>query len=552
MTDLFVSRKLSAGDLPDLPDRDISMQEFKRLVMVDRQAFENAVKFTENFLNHWNPYTRLSWKEDPALINISLINEDSIQLGKTGDWIEERYLDSFLEYAESENLQVTRSVGDPAYPDFLAFIYRRFNHKFRARIHQMCYPGLITDLNFLTGVHLNYLRKDFDMVENHFYFKHPTFPETPWRMPAQVGQNSAISEYLGGMNYIFNSRIFHKPFAVTEWNFCFPSESYLEGAILTGAYSSLQDYSILCRFAWAHSLKNIFSPDRVGNFFDSAPDPLRRLSERILTCLFLRRDVRVSPDACACVLNFENPDSFADAFRTGKPDLSPMAELALSMRSGICFSNQPLPRGKHVTAFYVDDDFPENQGDNANVAHFHLSAMDDLRKKCRKNDGSISSSTDELVINPEHCNFKCITAKSEAFVLQKDQQLDGSFASVISKDGSASVFIASTDEQPLEKFNRILILHLTSCLNSNFAFESDDGLFRNAGDPPILMRCNRILLTFRAAGKVHLWACGFDGERLFEVPVMPGKEPGSCTVELNNNENGTPVAVYELLSESES
>ena len=81
ITDFYVSRKLLTGEIPEFPDRTVDMQEFKRLVLVNRNAFENLYRFSVNLLNHYNPYTGHLWKEDPALLSINLVNEGVVEAG---------------------------------------------------------------------------------------------------------------------------------------------------------------------------------------------------------------------------------------------------------------------------------------------------------------------------------------------------------------------------------------------------------------------------------------------------------------------------------------
>ncbi len=81
-TDLYVSRPVLAAEVWPGETGDVGMDEFKMAVPVNERAFANFRAFSEALLGHRNPYTGVTWAEDPALAWLSLINE-----GNPGNFI---------------------------------------------------------------------------------------------------------------------------------------------------------------------------------------------------------------------------------------------------------------------------------------------------------------------------------------------------------------------------------------------------------------------------------------------------------------------------------
>ncbi|MBC8140001.1 MAG: hypothetical protein H7Y38_01020, partial [Armatimonadetes bacterium] len=82
-TDLFVSRPVKPSEM-GLTEG--GMDDFKDAVLVSPPAMANWKAFSKQLLNHVNPYTKIAYKDDPALAWISLINEPNLTNGRLGAW----------------------------------------------------------------------------------------------------------------------------------------------------------------------------------------------------------------------------------------------------------------------------------------------------------------------------------------------------------------------------------------------------------------------------------------------------------------------------------
>ena len=166
-------------------------------------------------------------------------------------------------------------------------------------------------------------RTVYDYVDDHFYVDHPQFLEQSWRLPSRCPNTSPIADgATGGRSKAF-TRLFNKPFTITEYNYSGPGRFRGVGGILTGALGAIQGWDGIWRFAYSHSREAMFKPSRMG-YFDLASDPLSQAAERASLCLFLRGDLPTATNRVA--LTMTEADLATPAARI--PRLAPALALA--------------------------------------------------------------------------------------------------------------------------------------------------------------------------------------------------------------------------------
>ena len=65
-TDLYVSRPVPAAALWDGATGQVEMNEYKMAIPVNARAYRNYLSFVRALLGHTNPYTGLTWAQDPG------------------------------------------------------------------------------------------------------------------------------------------------------------------------------------------------------------------------------------------------------------------------------------------------------------------------------------------------------------------------------------------------------------------------------------------------------------------------------------------------------
>jgi hypothetical protein len=261
-----------------------------------------------NLLNHRNPYTGLTYGEDPALAFIEFHNEDSIffyTFGGYNDmskmptykkafnarfsaWLKQKYgshqglvaawgeqaMDAFeikgehLDkanimvqgnpwFASPEGLAQARETGTrQRLLDTAAFLHHAqgsFYRNFRDAIRDVGYDGPLVGSCWATpsGVPQYYnLHNDYEvgLIDRHAYFGKGTHGWRP--QPGEFGNDSQLDRPGSGILSSGLLQVVDRPFAISEWTTVFPNEWVLESSAIFAAYGmGLQGWDASYHFA---------------------------------------------------------------------------------------------------------------------------------------------------------------------------------------------------------------------------------------------------------------------------------------------------------------
>ena len=250
-----------------------------------------------NLLKHRNPYTGLTYAEDPAIAFIEILNEQSIMfytsmaplkasetlrknVGKRfGDWLRAKYGDhdgllaawgaqalnsfgaeGFASSGERLDADNILPIGNPWFwdPDqvngsqkfrrqrlldsmtFLTLLQDEFNARFVAAMREAGYAGEIVGSNWQAGraySHLMNLHSDalVGTVDRHNYFGGVS--RTMLDSPGSGLLSSGLQQ------------VARRPFMLSEWIHTFPSDYGVEGPAILGAYGmGLQGWDVSFMF----------------------------------------------------------------------------------------------------------------------------------------------------------------------------------------------------------------------------------------------------------------------------------------------------------------
>ena len=499
-TDVYVSRTPTWRSVGIDRDGKMSMPDFKSLVPVHKGTWENYKAFARLFLGHVNPFTGRTLAEEPALIGLSLVNENPLD-GVTPQTYAQLpgWKTAWEKWLAAQKKAKPEIYGDipakfpstcfgnrhgSAFLVFLQAVERHFAKSVRAFLRdELGCRAPLTNMNCYGTFSSQVVRHDaYDYTDTHFYVDHPRFLGPAWSPPVvSDGVNPFTTPYAGVARGA-GLRFFDRPFTITEFNFCGPSPVRSCGGIATGAAAALQDWSGLWRFAWTHSdYFGIVHPEleSVGSF-DIVNDPIQRIGERAGIALFLRGDV--APLANAWRVGYDR-----NWFKTLDPRLADLV-------------GAKTPARTVWTAKYGMD----------------LDGVTPSEPPPEPETGR------EVNIDTAKGLFRVATGRTAGGYSEEGTFEAGSLRATVS-GSPATVFAISLDDTPLKTAPRILVAHLTDVqrARTKFADAAMKILLDWGPRLPMLMRPGRaeIGLALDKPEAYDVWALAMDGARRAKVPA---------------------------------
>jgi hypothetical protein len=518
-TDLFVSRPISgkAMGLPqydEAPDNRMSMDRYKILVLVNDAAFQDWCAFARKFLDRVNPYTGVRVADDPTVAWISLVNEGPVcndwgmarampeWTAAWNKWLAARYtnhddLVKALGYLEANEDLAKANIALPQYLNadtprgrvaelFAADVEKAAYERMRDFVRKdLKCPALLTNMNDAGPgvVPLAGVRSEFDYVDNHFYVDHPRFLQKAWDLPSFCSNANPVAAGAPGGTDAATTRLYGKPFTLTEFDYAGPSRYRGVGGPLTGAMASLQDWDALWHFDYCGSAKTLFTPGQ-AHYFDLVSDPLAQAADRLGVLLFLRGDVAPAPDRLAMVFSPKELQNLSEK----KKSLAPLqAATWRTAVGGLVIGNDAVDYPVHLTTVASDD--PDAV--TAALGKLNLTAEEGA---------PVRSDTGEITLAPTDGVLTIDTPRSA-----------GGFAN------AGKAIDASLDGAPIKSSKRLLVTHLTDLQNTGAQYgEGARQTLEVFGGPPhlVLDGSAKVHVALDDPSAYTVWALATSGKRL--------------------------------------
>lgn len=600
-TDLYVSRLIARADVFDdhprqanngqakaaneddwtfenyynVDPNDFGVQDYKMAVYVNEHAYEDFIAFARVLLDHTNPYTQLRYADDPALGWLSLMNEDcpdnfidGLQGTLRDDWqrawnrwLAARYPDREILATALGNLTDDQDPTQGTVPlpsirgkgpiavTFNVFVtdvqYRFFARTQTFLRDEMQCRALLSDCNGWTNpVRLQAVRSRFDYVDDHFYVDHPHYLSHLRQPPTRSGNTNPIAAGGPFCRSCAFSRIFGKPFTVTEFNFCGPGQYRGAGGMVTGALAALQDWDGVWRHVYSYNSENIRRPAAMY-YFDVAADPLTQAAERAGLCLFLRGDLQPAKHSVAIA---STPEAILASAAVASDRAPAWNQLAWLTRVGWRIGSEPDITEQDLSLSFSAESNPLAAGTEKTILDAFATRQwlpATNRTDLEKN--RIQSETAEVTIDAPASTLTVDTACTAGGFAPAGGQIQTRAATIEVLDTDATVWVSSLDGQPIVRSKRLLVTHLTDLQNTGISYGDENRqLLLDWGGLPHLVHAGRATVKLRLedAERAKVHSLAVNGKRIGEVPVTAAD--GTLSVPLSVSAGGKARMLYEI------
>jgi len=371
---LNVGRRFKAGD--GVPDADL-IAPFKAFTYFGPELIALQKDYARKLLGHTNPYTGLRYADDPAVMTVEVVNENSLLEFWMRNWLRGERVPG------GENAQLDTT---PHYQTLLTGLYNDWLGKHRTAKEIASLRGMAgvaegqpvplmrrgdhpsaprlrfdAELAFITQVELDFHADMRRFLKDEIGVKVPIVPTADhtyfmanqplmrtalaadlldahvyWQHPAIYGRRNepmVNAPELSIIQKLARSAAVGKPFTVSEVNHPFPSDYGAEMIPILASYAALQDWDGIFFYTFETKIAGEWKP-MIGDHFDITLDPVKMAQMPAGAMIFLRGDVSAAKQVLTRSYSAEQISDAARMPRAAMPYYSPGFDMTIPLRHG--------------------------------------------------------------------------------------------------------------------------------------------------------------------------------------------------------------------------
>ena len=473
----------------------------KAITYFDPRLVELQKEYARELLTHYNPYTKTSYNDEPAIAIVEIVNENSVLEFWQRDWLrgnltaEERpryQLDltpyykkmlttqynawlaktypaptlarirSAAHVAAGEDVPILQrqqfdtapSVRFYAEAAFYTHVETSFMEEMRDFIRKdlRVKSLLIATADhtyFIAGMPLIRTTSRLDIVDAHIY----------WWPPSQMshrGQEPMVNYPLRSIEVrLTRSTMAGKPFTVSEVNEPFPSDYESEMIPLLASYGAFQDWDGIFIYAFEPKLSGQWQP-MIGDHFDISEDPVKIAQMPVGALLFLRHDVAAARQTIERTYSTAQIDESMRLPPLAEPYWTPGFPLSL-----------PLEHGSRIRCL-----------DCAPTAKFTDTPTNPIVSDTHQLSWQLSNKTGDGVVTVD-------TERSTALVgFVKENNAETSHLSADVENPFCAITLSALDDQPLSRSGTMLLTATGRAENTGMVWDARHANVTDWGTAP--------------------------------------------------------------------
>ncbi len=563
---LNVGRNFKPGD--QVPEAEY-LGLAKAATLFDDRLIMLQKEYARQLLTHRNPYTGNRYVDEPALLIVEIVNENSLVEAwftdrTTGEnptrnpstwagippyyaheltvkynaWLaENRSDDQIRDIALESGRDSTGLIPRLESTEFEEASSLRFQTEasFNVEMERRYYSGMHHYLQSTLGLKahvvgnsdhnhhksgyalLSSLAK-LDVVDGHVYWQHPDYATDP-----ETGKTRITFHYTPMVNepdistvvQLSRSAVAGKPYTVSETNHPFPSEYACEGIPILAAYALFQDWDGIFYYTLEHDDPKQWN-DKIPNPFDIYADPVKMTNMAVGALMFHHADIAV---ADSIILRDYNRQEILEAIRN---DPGKMPYFTPGFNSVL-----PLVYGTRIDGFFREHDaYPNFETPNPIV-----SQTGELAWYHGDDPGLVTINTDQ-------------TQALIGFVKDNNKRLPHLSATV--DNPFCSIVLTSMEDKPIAESDQLLLAATATYSLTDMVYNEDRTELLEWGKKPGLIEtvAGVIRLTgLKKVQSVELVAINGDGKRINIEKIKPDK---SGNVELQIGKTVTPLYLVKI------
>lgn len=487
-------------------------------------------EYIKQLLTHKNPYTGTTLAEDPAVVMMEIINEDSLFYIQKSEgfaintdyykkiwqelynkWLTKKFKDKDslqkrwepkekgkkgLEKNEDPGKNTVeipadykRVYGKQRVKDTYKFIYDTQLKFYKDMIKYLKSLGVkcaLTGSNHWVDdpadLHVN---AQFDFVDRHDYWAHP---RNGWGYEIGVGADPSpmVKASRGGLiGNIARRRVFGKPYAISEWNCSAPNPYRVEGGLIMSVYAAMHGWHPMqFDFTSTHQ-----AGEKLGHVLDIYNQPAVLALWPATSMIYHRKDVKEAETGYFSRLTRKQVlDPSYDAERYPK--------IGLIAKTGLMFTD-------------IEDDSSYND----------KNLLDKIKTAFYK------SVTEEVTWNTKQGIFIIDTERSQGLVgFPEEKSLSFKDAVIKIKTDFAAVVLSSVSKESIKNSKKLLLTAVSRARPKGMELNGKGDII-NAGTMPVLVQPVEGLVVLKTDSPIAVYKLSSSGERQGEVEVKKSSKP---------------------------